>query len=187
MNRRVALSATRVRWVLIAALLLAGCGPADPAPRLGLAAPPPLAAAIDDLPVSVVTFTVPGELDRDGTAQLVVRVAQRPDDLAQGLMGVTDLPEGVGMLFVFDVPAPRAGRGGFWMLDTLVPLDIAFVAQGRVVGTATMQPCTARPCPVTHPGVDYDAAVETVAGWLGANGIEVGAGVSWTPPAPGEG
>jgi uncharacterized membrane protein (UPF0127 family) len=183
----------------LAALLLVGaaaaCGgsstgtrtlessPASVDPPVGL---PPLAPAIDGLPLSVVTFAVGGGAAGADGAQLVVRVALQPQDRAQGLKGVTTLPEGVGMLFVFAEPAPASGRGGFWMLDTLVPLDIAFVADGVVVGTATMQPCTAQPCPVTHPGVPYDAAVETVAGWLAARGVTVGTPVSWTAPQDAE-
>ncbi len=169
-----------VAIALVASILvLTGCAtPGTTSPPEGdTAVPPPLAAGIDGLPVSIVTFT-PGSADE---ARLVVRVAERAEDRAQGLKGVRELPEGAGMLFVFDEPA-ASGQGGFWMLDTLIPLDIAFVSDGTVVGTATMLPCTARPCPVTHPGRPYDAAIETVAGWLGARGIAVGTPVAWTTP-----
>ena len=168
-----------------ASILLAGCADPGTTAAESAAVPPPLAplaTEIDGLPVSIVTFApVDG-----GEAQLIVRVAERPQDRAQGLKGVRALPEGVGMLFVFGEPS-AAGQGGFWMLDTLIPLDIAFVADGTVVGTATMLPCTAQPCPITHPGLPYDAAVETVAGWLADRGIEVGTPVSWMSPVPGGG
>jgi uncharacterized membrane protein (UPF0127 family) len=177
--RSAAGSAVRALVTVSTVALLAGCAagerPVDP---------PALGAAIDGLPVSTVTFTGTRAAGEGGSARLVVRVAERPQDRAQGLKGVRDLPEGAGMLFVFPEPAPSSGRGGFWMLDTLIPLDIAFVARGRVVGTATMQPCPAQPCPVTHPGVTFDAAIETVAGWLEAHGIGIGSTVTWTPPAP---
>jgi len=103
-----------------------------------------------------------------------VLVADRPDARARGLSGVDVLPDGVGMLFVFTEPPGPGGRPGFWMLDTLLPLDIAFVADGTVVGVATMQPCTTRPCPITHPGVEYDAALEVGAGVLTAAGVVPG-------------
>ncbi len=103
-----------------------------------------------------------------------VLVADRPDARARGLSRVAVLPDGVGMLFVFTEPSGSAGRPGFWMLDTLVPLDIAFVADGEVVGVATMQPCTMRPCPITHPGIDYDSALEVGAGVLTAAGVVPG-------------
>ena len=47
-----------------------------------------------------------------------------------GLGGRTDIPGGYGMLFVF----PKDGYYGFWMKDTLVPLDMFWLdAQGHVV------------------------------------------------------
>jgi uncharacterized membrane protein (UPF0127 family) len=60
------------------------------------------------------------------------------------------------------------------MLDTLLPLDIAFFDAGRVVGVATMAPCAARPCPITHPGVDYDLALEVAGGTLVGAGVTLG-------------
>ena len=114
-----------------------------------------------------------GASDADAVLRVDVVVADTPDARSRGLMGVAAVPDGVGMLFAFpDATGP--GRPGFWMLDTLVPLDIAFAADGVVVGVATMEPCTAAPCPVTHPGVDYDVALEVAAGVLDAAGIGVG-------------
>lgn len=141
---------------------------------------PPLHAAIDGLRAAAVTFGVAG----GAAAELQVRVAERPADRAQGLKGVTRLPEGTGMLFLFPEAAADAPRGGFWMLDTRIALDIAFVADGEVVGVATMRPCAAQPCPITHPGRDYDAAVETGAGWFAARGVVVGTPVTWTASVP---
>ena len=114
-----------------------------------------------------------GTTDADAALRITAVVADTPAARMRGLMGVTVLPEGVGMLFEFpDATGPE--RPGFWMLDTLVPLDIAFAADGVVVGVATMEPCAAAPCPVTHPGVDYDVALEVAAGVLDAAGIVAG-------------
>ena len=119
-----------------------------------------------------------GEGDADAVLRVDAVVADTPDARARGLMGVTSVPDGAGMLFAFpDATGP--GRPGFWMLDTLVPLDIAFAADGVVVGVATMQPCATAPCPVTHPGVDYDVALEVAAGVLDAAGIGVGDRFAW--------
>ena len=103
-----------------------------------------------------------------------VLVADTAVSRARGLQGVAEVPDGIGMLFVFEGPAGPQGRPGFWMLDTIVPLDIAFVADGTVVGVATMVPCAARPCPITHPRVDYEVALELRAGALAAAGIGPG-------------
>jgi len=132
--------------------------------------------------------------DRDDPAatldvRLDVLLARTAEEQQRGLQGVTELPEGVGMLFVHVAPAGASGRPGFWMLETLIPLDIAFLVgtvsadgamgQAQVVGVATMTPCQQRPCPITHPGVDYDAALEVRAGGLDAAGISVGSLVRW--------
>ena len=119
-----------------------------------------------------------GTTDADAALRVAAVVADTPDVRARGLMGVTAVPDGVGMLFAFP-DAPGAVRPGFWMLDTLVPLDIAFAADGVVVGVATMEPCSGAPCPVTHPGVGYDVALEVAAGALDAAGVGVGDRFVW--------
>ena len=53
-------------------------------------------------------------------------------------MGVTDLGDADGMLFVFDAE----GVHRFYMWQTPMPLDIAFfAADGTFVGSAEMEPC----------------------------------------------
>lgn len=48
----------------------------------------------------------------------------------QGLMQVKSLPPNRGMLFLFDAPQVAI----FWMKDTLIPLDLLFIARdGRVI------------------------------------------------------
>jgi uncharacterized membrane protein (UPF0127 family) len=55
----------------------------------------------------------------------------------RGLMFRASLPAHTGMLFVFDTDAPVA----FWMKNTLVPLDMVFVAaNGRVRSVAANVP-----------------------------------------------
>ncbi len=109
-----------------------------------------------------------------GTLRFEVLVADTEAARSRGLQGVDMLPGDVGMLFLFPDPPGPSGRPGFWMLDTLIPLDIAFVDAGTIVGVATMTPCPARPCPITHPGVTYDMALETAAGALIDAGIVAG-------------
>ena len=103
-----------------------------------------------------------------------VLVAETSASRSRGLQGVTSLPPDVGMLFVFPAPSGPGGSPGFWMLDTLLPLDIVFADAGTIVGIATMTPCLTRPCPVTHPGRAYDIALEVAAGGLVGTDVALG-------------
>lgn len=64
----------------------------------------------------------------------------------QGLMWVTELPENHGALFVFE----HEGEVGFWMKNTLLPLDILFFnKQGQLIKTIqAAQPCSKNDCPI---------------------------------------
>ena len=67
------------------------------------------------------------------------------------------LDEKSGMLFVF----PEDGRYGFWMKNTLIPLDIIWIDNDqRVVDIQTAQPCTAEPCPSYTPSGDARYVLE---------------------------
>jgi uncharacterized membrane protein (UPF0127 family) len=79
------------------------------------------------------------------------------------------------MLFIF----PSAQREGFWMKDTLIPLQIAFMVRTtgqhyRVAKLIEMTPCHADPCTVYDPGVVYDVALEANSGWFTRNKIHIG-------------
>ncbi len=143
---------------------------------------PPLHPEIDDLPEATVTLT-PTAGDGD-PIEVAVKVAAAPADRARGLMEVTDLPPGVGMLFLFDGPR----TGGFWMWNTVIPLDIAFAdAEGVVHTILAMDPCEAsdpNDCPRYTPDEPYVAALEVAQGWFEDNGLAPGAELTWTAPAP---
>jgi uncharacterized protein len=166
--------------------VLSGEAPSDGASVTWTAADRPAgldAAGLDEFPAAIVTFDLTGDREASSIAPLTVRVlvADTPAARARGLQGVTTLAPGEGMLFLFPDTADGGLRAGFWMLDTLVPLDIAFARGGVVIGTATMVPCPSQPCPVTRPRDDYDAAVEVPAGWLAANGVGPGVTLRWHP------
>jgi hypothetical protein len=62
-----------------------------------------------------------------------VWVASTPARQEQGLMYVKSLPPNKGMLFLFDSPRITS----FWMKNTLIPLDLLFIApDGRVIRIA---------------------------------------------------
>jgi uncharacterized membrane protein (UPF0127 family) len=98
----------------------------------------------------------------------------------RGLSNRPALPSGGGMAFLF----PTDTTVQFWMKDTLVPLQIAFVgADGRVVGLFEMPPCQRDPCPTYGPARPYRYAVELASGAFTAAGIREGDRVVAEDPA----
>jgi uncharacterized protein len=112
---------------------------------------------------------------REGPVAVKVEIADSPSERRRGLAGRRTLAPRAGMLFVYAEDV----RGGFWMKDTLIPLDIAFVgARGRIVRIFTMAPCRRDPCRVYDPGVTYRSALEVNAGSFRRWGVRVGDRVS---------
>ncbi len=87
----------------------------------------------------------------------------------QGLMHRKSMPQGSGMVFVFEESATHC----MWMKNTLIPLSVAFLDEaGAIVNIADMQPhseqshCAARPARY---------ALEMNKGWFAQRGIKPGA------------
>jgi len=90
-----------------------------------------------------------------------VALADTPALRSQGLMGVTDFGGLNGMLFTW----PEDVTNGFWMKDTLIPLDIAFfAADGSLVDLLSMVPCEEDPCLSYRASGIYRFAVEAPPG-----------------------
>lgn len=140
--------------------------------------PPPLHPSVDGWSAGMVLVDPE---DGSGERNVAVRIAATSDQRSHGLMEVADLPDGSGMWFAYDTDTD----GGYWMKGTLVDLDIAWVdAGGTIVAVASMQVCEADPCPSWEPGADYRSALEVPAGWLAANGVEVGDTAKLVTAAP---
>lgn len=105
------------------------------------------------------------------TVRVYAEVADEPSEWQEGLMNRRTLNEQSGMLFVFDEEGPRT----FWMKNTLIPLDMIFVAQNlTIVDIATMQPCTADPCQTYTSSAPALYVLEVNAGFAERNRIETG-------------
>ena len=110
----------------------------------------------------------------DETILLRVEIARTDVQRERGLMHRRSLAPRAGMAFLYDRPQ----SGGFWMKNTLIPLDIAFFdARGHIVRILRMQPCREDPCPIYSPRVGYRGALEVNAGsfrrWQVARGDRI--------------
>jgi len=104
--------------------------------------------------------------------QLAVGVADTPETRARGLMFRESLGDVEGLLFVFD----EDERHAFWMRNTLLALDIAWLdSEARVVTIAAdVQPCRLPPCPRFRPSRPARYVIETAAGRLRTEGVREG-------------
>ncbi len=104
-----------------------------------------------------------------GQAHFSIKLADDPEERAQGLMFVEEMATLEGMLFIYE--APR--NATFWMRNTLIPLDMIFTnAAGRITHVHR----DAIPLDeTTIDGGDEVLAVLEINGGLAARlGIDVG-------------
>ena len=96
--------------------------------------------------------------------------AARPGAVQEGLMHVPpeEIADDQGMLFVFSDERER----GFWMLNTITPLDIAFARMnGTIVKIWQMPPQTLETFPSIEPVM---FALEVKQGTFAALGVQEG-------------
>ena len=102
-----------------------------------------------------------------------LEVAQTLQQKATGLMYRTELAANRGMLFTFDPPRSI----GFWMKNTLIPLDMVFLRNGKVQAIkAQVPPCKADPCPSYGPSPNtlIDQVIELRGGRAAELGLKAG-------------
>lgn len=146
--------------VALLSISLASCAPYLPQP---LPTVPP-----QFLPISSSVTISDHKID--------LEVASTEEQLSKGLMSREALPDNRGMLFVFNPPRPVT----FWMKNTIAPLDIIFLNQGKVLFIANdVQPCKSDPCPV-YPSqpIFVDKVLEIRAGLANKLGLQTGNSLS---------
>lgn len=103
------------------------------------------------------------------------QVAATPEQREIGLMFRPQMPQGEGMLFVFE----RPGEQCFWMKNTLLPLTAAFVADdGTIVNLEDMKPQTTDSHCSKKP---VRFVLEMNQGWFAKKGIKAGAKLGGEP------
>ncbi len=128
-----------------------------------------VATARADLPE--ITLSVAGH-------KITAEVASTDAQRSQGLMHRRMLPENRGMLFVF----PRAAMHSMWMMNTYIPLSVAFLdANGVIINVADMEPHSRNGHGAARPA---KYALETNQGWFRKRGIKPGTKVEGLGRAP---
>ena len=117
------------------------------------------AAACAELPQTVLAI---------GQHKLTAEVANTDATRSTGLMHRRMLPENRGMLFVF----PDVTTHGMWMMNTHVPLSVAFLdTKGVIINIADMTPHTQDSHNAARPA---KYALEMNQGWFRKRGIKPG-------------
>ena len=144
----------------------ASCGANDPGGTPVDPDPIDTTVAVRTIPVTVGTKVI--------HAELATTFAER----TTGLMGRTSLPDTAGMLFAFATDQQLS----FWMKDTPMDLDIAFVDSTKTI--LNIEAMTANDQVTFHRSAGLARyALEVRRGWFASNGITVGTKLSFTFPA----
>ncbi|MDR3019483.1 MAG: DUF192 domain-containing protein, partial [Treponema sp.] len=109
-------------------------------------------------------------IEREGERVAVIKteIAKTQEERNQGLMHRKSLPDGEGMLFVFE----RDQIMSFWMKNTLIPLSIAFIASdGRILEIKNMYPNDQNSV-LSSRSARY--ALEVPQGWFARAGVVIG-------------
>ncbi|MBM3822579.1 MAG: DUF192 domain-containing protein [Verrucomicrobia bacterium] len=167
----------RLRPLLLGLLpiLLAGCGPssapnsANPASTSG-----PMASAATNVQTTADGIPLPGKAQPKlptlklwmGPKEVTAELALTPKQWAAGMMFRTNMADGEGMLFVF----PERTRAAFWMKNTYVPLDGAYVdPEGMILEIHDMKPLNESSIQAGSDQIQY--VLEVPRGWFARNGI----------------
>ena len=107
-------------------------------------------------------------LKDDSIVKVVSEVADSQEEREYGFMNRKKIPDGTGMIFVFEKDQPLS----FWMKNTPTALSIAYIDRtGTIRDIFDMKPFSLEPISSTC-SVRY--ALEVPKGWFEQNNIKVG-------------
>lgn len=110
-----------------------------------------------------------------GGKELSVGIANTESERVLGLGRCSQVPVGHGLYFPFEEPT----LASFWMKDMIIPIDIIWIAQGRVVDIEENVPPPSvnvqeADLPQYRPPVPVDAVLEIGGGQASKQGITIG-------------
>ena len=119
-----------------------------------------------ELPMEVQTLTL--KRSDDSTVSVRAEMARSAAEQSRGFMKRENIPDGTGMLFVFD----RDEKLTFWMKDTPTALSIAYIdSSGRIRDIYDMTPFSLEPVKST---VSVRYALEVPQGWFERFNVKIG-------------
>lgn len=124
------------------------------------------AAGLDQLPLTIVSG--------GKTHRFTVEVARSFEQQQTGMMNRNSLAPDRGMIFPYDQPKPVA----FWMKNTLIPLDMIFIAPGGRILRIEANAVPLSLDPVASGG-PIEAVLELAGGRSAELGLKAGDQVSW--------
>ncbi|ASQ90590.1 hypothetical protein CHL67_06335 [Prosthecochloris sp. GSB1] len=107
--------------------------------------------------------------------RLDVEIADTPEKRKKGLMGRRLLGKNEGMLFAYDDSSIRH----FWMKNTVIHLDIAFMDRHMVIGSVVSTGALNDSATVYSSSAPARYVLEVNRGWLERNGIAPGDTMRW--------
>lgn len=129
--------------------------------------------------VKYYTFTKEGELVFSDTLgnqkiKIDIEIADSEYERQLGLMNRKSMEENQGMLFIFNEERLQS----FWMLNTLISLDILYVSKEKRIVTIHKNtvPLSRQSYPSTDPAI---YVVEVIGGFCDRHDIIVGDKISW--------
>src|SRR3990172_6646629 len=117
-----------------------------------------------------------GEVVIDGRVTINVEVARSHQAQARGLGGRSSLKKGTGMVFPYDGPGLR----GIWMKGMLIPIDILWIREGRIVAIEAKVPPPSSNGALAVFSHVADLVFEVPAGYAKEMGIRIGQSVRVT-------
>jgi len=110
------------------------------------------------------------EIEREGQqiASVKAEIAISQEERSQGLMYREKLPDGEGMLFIFENDQILS----FWMKNTYIPLSIAYItSNGRIIDIKDLYPHDENSV-LSSRSARY--ALEVPQGWFNRAGVGIG-------------
>lgn len=132
-----------------------------------------------------LSFSLPADAGNTRTVEIIINekayvfeLADTAEKRKKGLMFRKDLGEVSGMLFVY----PQERHLSFYMKNTYIPLDIAFISRDlRVINIRSMKPQDET---LIHSAGRAKYALEAKRGFFRKTGIEAGSRLHFTGPPP---